>query len=414
MTDMELIELFITLRKPTINTLVQSLAFGEGVRESFSAELEEFYDVLIQSIEYGDLSLFDDLMDRWISARTESEITAQGSSLTIILGRMLMLSMQVARQQFSDGDAFEITEALVPIYGYLTEYVTRQETGIYIEYISDELRDAQKRLERLDKTKSEFISVAAHELKTPLTLIDGYSMMLRETLDGGQENISQLLEGIEHGTHRLHEIIEDLIDVTLIDNDLLVLNFQPVWIQHILNILEREISFSAKERNIDLVFTPFSGTDEVIYGDGERLYQAINNVLFNAIKYTPNGGKVTVDGRKLPGFLEIIVADTGIGLAPENQEKIFQKFGHTGNVSLHSSGKTKYKGGGPGLGLPITKGIIEAHGGSIWVESEGFDEVKFPGSTFHILLPLSKEPPNARIARFLDLNQDQVEKVADN
>jgi light-regulated signal transduction histidine kinase (bacteriophytochrome) len=78
---------------------------------------------------------------------------------------------------------------------------------------------------------------------------------------------------------------------------------------------------------------------------------------------------------------------------------IFTKSGPIGNVLLHSSGKIKFKGGGPGLGLPISRGIIEAHGGAIWVESEGHDEVKCPGSTFHVLLPLRTEPPDPKLAR---------------
>lgn len=80
---------------------------------------------------------------------------------------------------------------------------------------------------------------------------------------------------------------------------------------------------------------------------------------------------------------------------------MFEKFGRLGETSLHSSGKTKFKGGGPGLGLPITKGIIEAHGGAIWIESEGRDEIRCPGTTFHILLPLRKDPPDERAARFV-------------
>jgi signal transduction histidine kinase len=133
------------------------------------------------------------------------------------------------------------------------------------------------------------------------------------------------------------------------------------------------------------------------FGDSERLYQALWNILTNAVKYTPDDGKITVSGRELPGFIEITVADTGIGISPDDHDRIFEKFGRTGNPALHSSGKTKFKGGGPGLGLPITKGIIEAHGGAIWVESEDHDEITCPGSTFHILLPLREESPDDKM-----------------
>ena len=130
--------------------------------------------------------------------------------------------------------------------------------------------------------------------------------------------------------------------------------------------------------------------------------QAIQNVISNAIKYTPDGGKITIDGRTLPGFIEVIVADTGIGISTENQSLIFEKFGQLGRVELHSSGKTKFKGGGPGLGLPIARGILEAHGGSIWVESDGHDEIKCPGSTFHILVPARTDTPDAEMKKLFD------------
>ena len=130
--------------------------------------------------------------------------------------------------------------------------------------------------------------------------------------------------------------------------------------------------------------------------------QALRNVINNAIKYTPDGGTITINGRKLPGFIEVIISDTGIGISPENQAVIFEKFGQLGRVELHSSGKTKFKGGGPGLGLPIARGILEAHGGSIWVESKGYDEFRCPGSTFHILLPARTESPDPKMAKLFD------------
>jgi signal transduction histidine kinase len=148
------------------------------------------------------------------------------------------------------------------------------------------------------------------------------------------------------------------------------------------------------------------------FADPERLLQVLRNVLSNAIKYTPDGGNISVDGRKLPGFIEIVVRDTGIGINPQDQSIIFEKFTRLGNISLHSSGKTKFKGGGPGLGLHIARGIIEAHGGAIWAESPGYDEEINPGSTFHILLPLISAPPDSRLARLLTPNlSDQPSEV---
>jgi signal transduction histidine kinase len=182
---------------------------------------------------------------------------------------------------------------------------------------------------------------------------------------------------------------------------MLSLNFQPVRISHTIGLLKTELKEVLEHREQSIEMPDFPENESWMYADNERIHQALRNVLANAIKYTPNKGRIIVRGRILPGFIEITVTDTGIGISPENQTLIFEKFGQLGRVDLHSSGKTKFKGGGAGLGLPITRGIIEAHGGSIWVESEGYDEKKCPGSTFHILLPTRTQANDERIAKLL-------------
>jgi signal transduction histidine kinase len=118
----------------------------------------------------------------------------------------------------------------------------------------------------------------------------------------------------------------------------------------------------------------------------------------NAVKYTPDGGSIDVSAACLVAedgdeYLEIIISDGGIGIDPKYHELIFEKFFRIGNTQLHSTGNTKFKGAGPGLGLPIAKGVIEAHNGRIWVESETEDEERLPGSRFFIILPVT--PPGA-------------------
>jgi signal transduction histidine kinase len=128
--------------------------------------------------------------------------------------------------------------------------------------------------------------------------------------------------------------------------------------------------------------------------DGKRLGQVFSNLIQNAIKSTPDGGQIRVVGRIIEddnsqqSFIEITVSDTGVGIAAEDLERIFDKFYRVGNVLLHSTGNTKFKGAGPGLGLTIARGIIDAHGGRIWAESPGQDEETCPGAKFHVLLPV--------------------------
>jgi signal transduction histidine kinase len=309
------------------------------------------------------------------------------------MNRLIALTIEVIRENLAKEDAIESLAIVIPILSHSLSVVIRYEMESRVTHISNELGKVQAKLEELDRSKSNFISVAAHELKTPLTLIEGYTSMMADILERSSPDtpIDTMLRGVDTGIKRLRRIIDDMIDVSLIDNNLLVIDFQPVAISHLIKLLKNELGPTILEREQTLIINEFAGKDTQIYGDLGRLYQALNNVATNAIKFTPDRGTITLHGRLLPGFVEITITDTGIGISPEHQSDVFEKFGQLGRADLHSSGKTKFKGGGPGLGLPITRGILEAHGGTIWVESEGYDEVKLPGCTFHILLPIQPQ-----------------------
>jgi len=388
------------IRSDCFERISSELAKGEGLREEFSKELNRFYDLLIKAVESSDPSWLKPILIEWAQSRTQTEFDDR-NSLPPILSTIVTQTFKVAKEKLGTSETLEIMDALLPIFTYCYEEIAYNETLVRISHVSGELERANRNLERVDRSKSDFISVAAHELKTPLTLIEGYASMLREKFTHPEEDSSSiaLLKGIDNGTRRLGEIVSDMVDVSLIDNDLLALKFQPTWINHLLDVLQKEMSDSILTRNQILEIRKFEGSDEMIFADTERLYQALNNVLTNAIKYTPNGGKILIDGRKLAGFIEVLITDTGIGVNPDDRDRIFEKFGSLGDTALHSSGKLKFKGGGPGLGLPIVKGILDAHGGSIWVESDGYDEEKFPGSTFHMLIPLRKETPNEKLSK---------------
>jgi signal transduction histidine kinase len=193
-----------------------------------------------------------------------------------------------------------------------------------------------------------------------------------------------------------------MLDVSMIDNNLLRLNFQPTQLEKVLLTLKNDARESLASRHQILEVVSFEGSKQWIYVDPARITQALRNIIHNAIKYTPDGGRITIDGRTLPGLIEVTITDTGIGISLENQSVIFEKFGQVGRLNLHSSGKVKFKGAGPGLGLPISRGILEAHGGSIWVESAGFDEEECPGSTFHVLIPIRTELPETKLANLFE------------
>jgi signal transduction histidine kinase len=398
---MDELQLLRGIRDIWLNRVTQEMARGSGLRQNLRDQLEDFFNRLEQALDTGEQAWLNPVLENWAIALTETDLENNLSELVIFVQELMMTTYRVCGEALSEDEAMRLFGALLPSFSHAFQRSAQYETQAKVIYITHQLDEVRLTLEQLDKRKSDFIAVAAHELRTPLTLLDGYASMLRESLE--QRKASQvemgLLNGISSGTRRLHTIVEDMLDVSLIDNNLMELTFQPVWFNRLFTALRNEFGKIVAERNQSLEFKEFDGSSEMTFGDPARLLQVFRNLLSNAVKFTPDGGKIWVDGRKLPGFIEITTSDTGIGIAMEDQESIFEKFSSLGDISLHSTGPTKFKGGGPGLGLHICKGIVEAHGGAIWVESTGCDEHACPGSTFHVLLPLLSEPPDDKLAR---------------
>lgn len=400
-------ELLAKVRPVLFQRISYTLARGTDAREAFGLQLERFLDALEQAMSSGNPGWLDPILIEWTSSPTLTDLQHKRNNVTELLNKIMSITNDVAAENLPEEQALDLVTTVTPIYTYGLEKIARLETEARVQYVSAELTQVQRKLERLDHSKSNFIAVAAHELKTPLTLIDGYTAMLRELTNRlHDEQVDTLITGINVGIRRLHQIIDDLIDVSKIDNDLLSLRMQPMCLGQLFRVLCSALQPIVEERQLQLEVREFPGSDMWIYADEERLYQSFRNLLENAVKYTPDGGSITVDGRVLPGFIEVIIADTGIGISPENQSLIFKKYSQT-QPALHSSGKTKFKGGGPGLGLPITRGIIEAHGGTIWVESPGCDETTCPGATFHVLVPIRTEPLDPKLEKLFGKMQKE-------
>jgi signal transduction histidine kinase len=262
---------------------------------------------------------------------------------------------------------------------------------------TEELQRKNELLEKMDRTKANFIQISAHELRTPLTLVVGYAQMLEHMAKGDPE-ILKLIKGILEGSDRMNETVNNMLDVSRIDSNTLYLRKSEIELAPLVQKIQKGFAPDLKDRSINF---SVKGLKELptLSADPEMLQKAFYQVIMNSIKFTPDGGSVVVSGQYKngiePAHLEIAVRDTGIGIDREELPNIFNKFSQTGDVMLHSSGKTKFKGGGLGMGLVIARGIIEAHGGRIWAESQGHDEEKFPGSTFFISLPIEHKSENA-------------------
>ncbi|MBL8050979.1 MAG: HAMP domain-containing protein [Anaerolineales bacterium] len=256
-----------------------------------------------------------------------------------------------------------------------------------------QLEKANETLKQIDKTKTNFIQISAHELRTPLTLIMGYSQMLEQDTSKDPE-LQKLAKGILDGSERMSDVVDSMLDVSRIDSDSLFLRKTSIEIEPVIRKVQKSFEPAFEERNLTF---KTEGLEKLpaFSADPDMLQKVFYHLIMNAIKYTPDGGEVKVVGKyrngKKPPELEVAVVDTGIGIDPSMKESIFEKFHQSGEVLLHSSGKTKFKGGGPGLGLAIARGIVQAHGGKIWVESKGYNEEKLPGSKFIVSLPLQKE-----------------------
>ncbi|MCB0117488.1 MAG: GAF domain-containing protein [Anaerolineales bacterium] len=267
--------------------------------------------------------------------------------------------------------------------------------------LNQELRQARRTLEknnqelqRIDQAKSDFISIASHELRTPLTVIKGYTEMMMDD-PKLEKNLKTMMKGIYDGTIRLHEVMDSMFDIAQIDARSLKPHLQPVDLGQLVHQVCLDYAKTVKER--EQILTINVPSIPLVKADPHLLEKLFHHLIRNAVKFTPNNGWVTISGKHIPaiinlpnGGVEVIVSDTGIGVDPNLREVIFSKFYQPGELGKHSTSKSRFKGSGAGLGLALSKGIVEAHGGRIWVESPGYDEVNFPGSQFHIILPLSK------------------------
>ncbi len=229
---------------------------------------------------------------------------------------------------------------------------------------------------QLDRMKSEFIAMAAHELRTPMTSIKGYISLLSAGLPGPvNEKQREFLQVTNSNADRMMTLVNDLLDLSKIESEGLRLNLEPVSLADVVAavVFTMQNQIKTKEQTLT-VDVPLDLPE--INADRDRLIQVVTNLLSNAHKYTPTGGAIGVRGRREPGRLVLEVQDSGIGIAPQDQERLFTRFFRADNA-------IETQVGGTGLGLAICREIAQRHHGDIVVQSE-----LGRGSTFQVILPL--------------------------
>ncbi|MCI0577896.1 MAG: cell wall metabolism sensor histidine kinase WalK [Chloroflexi bacterium] len=278
------------------------------------------------------------------------------------------------------------------LYGVLFLIVRRADTILRQQYqggkaAAEALQAAKEAAEAANRAKSEFVSLVSHELKTPMTAIKGYLDLLNSGRVGSlNDKQTNFLGTINANVERMTKLISDLDDLSRIEAGLLSLELDSVAVNEIVREVAEALNGQVEARQQNLILQLDDNLPPV-QADRDRLSQILFNLISNAYKYTPPGGLITVRTKfpatnQLPGsnhhMVHVSVQDTGIGLSPEDQDKVFQKF-------FRSADEEAHKVSGTGLGLNITRHLVEVQGGHIWFESKYRE-----GTTFHFTIPVAR------------------------
>jgi len=289
----------------------------------------------------------------------------------------------------------------------LKKVIEEKQRFVRLKDYADQLEKANQELKNFDAMKSEFVSIASHELRTPLAAIKNAIQLILSGKTGEiNENQTKFLSMAERNINRLTNILNDLLNLSKIESGKIELKFEDVSLKSLIELTASSLRPQADGKSIKVI-TEIPDELPLVYGDKEKIEQILINLIGNAVKFTPEEGDIYVSAApfseeregRIDHKVAISVKDTGIGIPPEHLESIFEKF-HQVKGTLQRSA------GGTGLGLAITKGLVEAHQGKIWVESE-----IGKGSIFNFTLPVSEGERREPHFRFvLDREFHRVQK----
>ena len=332
---------------------------------------------------------------------------------------VLLTARDLTRVRLRDQERSRLYEELQESHRAL------EEKALALEESQARLRDAMAEQEKvnaelreIDRIKSDFIGIASHELRTPLTFLLGSLEYLYESLPGRlNEDESSLLDYSMQGAKRLSDIVEDMLDIVRIEAEGFSLRRQQISFFQLLQEVHLELSWVLKERNLQLIFASEADWPPLL-ADAAMVRRVFTDLLENAIKYTKDGGRIEIKAQQIRAqdlprgqlqlfypeglgdlkwqgdFLQVTVADNGIGISGLDLPRVFNRFYAAGKLEEHSSG-TRFQGKGVGLGLALVKRIVHGHGGLVWAESVGPSEesgVDNPGCSINLAFPLDLQP----------------------
>lgn len=355
----------------------------------FHVELASSGEEALQKIEKEpfDLVLTDLKMPKMDGLQLMSEIaTVKPEILTMMMTGHGTIDSALEAMKRGASDYLMKPLSLDELMIRLRKVLNERQRFVKLKDFADQLENANQELRRIDVMKSEFVSVASHELRTPLAAIkNAVQLMLSGKTGEINENQSKFLSMAERNINRLTNILNDLLNLSRIESGKIELKFENLELKGIIELTASSLRPQAEVKSIQIEMD-ISEPLPAVYGDPEKIEQILTNLIGNAIKFTPEEGKIIISAKHLPKEKEggygdkvvVSVKDNGIGIPPGHLESIFEKF-------FQVEGSLQRSLSGTGLGLAITKGLVEAHQGKIWVESE----VK-KGSTFTFTLPLAE------------------------
>jgi signal transduction histidine kinase len=316
---------------------------------------------VLRAIETREQIVTSELLDRSIATVVHAPLLAADE----VVGVVSILSVEGEKLATSNsellravsyqlGTAIQNTRLLEAITNHQAELEEKNEE---LERLVEELRAA-------DKMKSEFLANTSHELRTPLNSIIGFLGLVLDGLCNNEQEEQELLGHAHRSAKHLLALINDVLDLARIEAGRMQMECRELSLAKILAEVQAPMEVQARQKYLDLIVEPCAERVWVV-ADPSRLHQVLVNVIGNAVKFTQQG-RVRVSVEESPGapFVGIVVADTGIGLAPERRDRLFKKFSQ-------ADASTTRRFGGSGLGLVIVKGLVEAMGGSVRLESEG-------------------------------------------
>ena len=355
----------------------------------FQVELAESAEDALQKLEKEpfDLVLTDLKMPKMDGLQLISEIAkSKPETLTIMMTGHGTIDSALTAMKRGASDylmkPLNLDELIVRIRKVLEE----KQRFVRLRDFADQLEKANQELRRIDSMKSEFVSVASHELRTPLAAIkNAVELVLKGTTGKINENQAKFLSMAERNINRLTNILNDLLNLSRIESGRIELKFEDIGLKGIIELTASSLKPHADGKSIK-IDVEINEPLPTIRVDPEKIEEILTNLIGNSIKFTPEGGRILIAAKPLPcdggdghgDRVAVSIKDTGIGIPSEHLDAIFEKF-HQVESSLHRSMS------GTGLGLAITKGLVEAHQGKIWVESE-----LGRGSTFTFTLPVSQ------------------------